>query len=504
MADEMLGRMDSVDLTTLRLTSRTKVSDFSARQDKMMQDALDFKSEHGTRGTSSKLAVPRSSQHLLARDSTTRVHSAGMQRRSVSTATPSAADAAIASVAQSAGRIGVVRGDGSIPQLAKQGSMKSPQGMLSRGPSVGRLERQASGSLNTAPITRGQSIAALDTSTDTIGALSRTSSGIPAPMTRTASGFRPPPLARGPSGLTAAVRPNRSNTDLQRLAESAGTARGTDTARGDGKPTEREVLSKRSKDYVRGRSVREIRLANVTSMRLKGLAWGLMTGPTLISDTIVVGARDDAADGTLLHKLGVTHVLNCAVQLPNPHEGSKKHRFVYLKLPLVDDENQDLSAFVQPACDFIRRAEEVRGRVLVHCIAGASRSVALVLMYFMIEYKLSLRQIFDYVKVRVCDSCDWNAVHSLTHLPLPIPVPVSWRGRRHGRKFRSMTGSRCSWRAWKLNCLGKRRWRRRIAAASGSSTRGGRCETSMRRWTSPRRRRVALRVEGTCGFFFFL
>jgi hypothetical protein len=418
----MFGRVDAVDVTKLRTSARPKVSNFSARSERGT-DELDFRSEHGTRGSSKKPALGRTQLSPRREHAGGPVdkwdgavpRSAGTQRRSLTTVS-SAYEAA----AQSAGgRITAVRSNENVPTLVKQGSYKGPP-QLSRGSSTSRLDQRASGS--TAPLTRGQSNAAIDTSTaDTIGPLSRTSSGITTPLRRGPSGIiRPPPLSRGSSGLAGAgLRPNRSKEDLQKAADGSGTARGNggsgDTARGDGKPTEYEVLSKRSKDYPRGRSVRDIRLVNATALKMKSLALGLIKGPTLISDTIVIGARDDVADGRLLQKLGVTHVLNCAVQLPNPHDGSKKHRFVYLKLPLVDDEKQDLSAFVQPACDFIRRAEEVRGRVLVHCIAGASRSVALVLIYFMVEHKMSLRQIFDYVKVSntgffVCSiTCDLAA-----------------------------------------------------------------------------------------------
>jgi len=498
---EMFGRVDAVDVTKLRTSARPKVSNFSARSERGT-DELDFRSEHGTRGSSKKPALGRtqlSPRREHAGGTVDRWDGAirgakdghgGTQRRSLTTVS-SAYEAA----AQSAGgRVTGVRSNENVPTLVKQGSYKGPP-QLSRGSSTSRLDQRASGS--TAPLTRGQSNAALDTSTaDTIGPLSRTSSGITTPLRRGPSGIRPPPLSRGSSGLAGAgLRPNRSKEDLQKAADGSGTARGNggggggggDTARGDGKPTEYEVLIKRSKDYPRGRSIRDIRLVNATALKMKSLALGLIKGPTLISDTIVIGARDDAADGRLLQKLGVTHVLNCAVQLPNPHDGSKKHRFVYLKLPLVDDEKQDLSAFVQPACDFIRRAEEVRGRVLVHCIAGASRSVALVLIYFMIEHKMSLRQIFDYVKV---SNTGFFFVWSRAIKPPSKPLHAHTH-RRRGRRSLSTTGSRCSWHCWSCSSLGRRRWRRRIAAVSGSSTRGGPCATSTRRPTSPRNRRCA-------------
>ena len=52
----------------------------------------------------------------------------------------------------------------------------------------------------------------------------------------------------------------------------------------------------------------------------------------------------------------------------------------HIKIPLMDDESEDITAVMDSARAFIKRVEDVKGRVLVHCIAGASRSVTVVMM----------------------------------------------------------------------------------------------------------------------------
>ena len=99
-----------------------------------------------------------------------------------------------------------------------------------------------------------------------------------------------------------------------------------------------------------------------------------------------------------LYNLGITHILNTAKQLPHYHENSKKHKFVYLKIPLMDDESENITAVMDQARAFIQRVEDIKGRVLVHCIAGASRSVTIVMMYFMMVHRVPLRQIYSYIK----------------------------------------------------------------------------------------------------------
>jgi hypothetical protein len=52
---------------------------------------------------------------------------------------------------------------------------------------------------------------------------------------------------------------------------------------------------------------------------------------TIITNHIVVGNRRDAADSAGMKRLGITHVLNVAQQLPNSYPQS----FVYHKIDLI-------------------------------------------------------------------------------------------------------------------------------------------------------------------------
>lgn len=48
-------------------------------------------------------------------------------------------------------------------------------------------------------------------------------------------------------------------------------------------------------------------------------------------------------------------------------------RFNFLRLNFYDHRTEDCSWFMYRAFDFIKAAEEQRGRVLVHCVQGVSR-----------------------------------------------------------------------------------------------------------------------------------
>ncbi|MFO0846259.1 MAG: dual specificity protein phosphatase [Gemmataceae bacterium] len=95
-----------------------------------------------------------------------------------------------------------------------------------------------------------------------------------------------------------------------------------------------------------------------------------------VLDGLYLGNREDARDLRRLTEAGVTHVVNCAHELPNYHEG----RFHYLALQLRDPDPGMIDCF-DHAWRFIDEGRAQKGAVLVHCVAAVSRSPAVVLSY---------------------------------------------------------------------------------------------------------------------------
>ncbi len=48
----------------------------------------------------------------------------------------------------------------------------------------------------------------------------------------------------------------------------------------------------------------------------------------------------------------------------------------------------------------MKHVENAQGRVLVHCIAGVSRSVTFLLMHLIAVHRVALRQAYDFVHFR--------------------------------------------------------------------------------------------------------
>jgi hypothetical protein len=94
-----------------------------------------------------------------------------------------------------------------------------------------------------------------------------------------------------------------------------------------------------------------------------------------ILEGLYLGNRESARDLKRLREAGITHVVNCADELPNYHDG----HFVYLALKLRDPD-PELCKHLSQVCGFIDQAR-TGGRVLVHCFAAISRSPTVVLAY---------------------------------------------------------------------------------------------------------------------------
>jgi hypothetical protein len=90
---------------------------------------------------------------------------------------------------------------------------------------------------------------------------------------------------------------------------------------------------------------------------------------------LFLGDRGDAGDRERLRQRGITHIVNCAKELSCPFEG----QFAYLWLRMEDPDPRFAETIPQ-FCRFIDEGRK-RGKVLVHCTGGVSRSPAIILAY---------------------------------------------------------------------------------------------------------------------------
>ncbi|XP_075394983.1 dual specificity protein phosphatase 9 [Tenrec ecaudatus] len=118
--------------------------------------------------------------------------------------------------------------------------------------------------------------------------------------------------------------------------------------------------------------------------------------PVQILPNLYLGCARDAANLESLAQLGIHYILNVTPNLPNLFE--KNGNFHYKQIPISDHWSQDLSQFFPEAIAFIDEALAQNCGVLVHCLAGVSRSVTVTVAYLMQKLQLSLNDAYDLVK----------------------------------------------------------------------------------------------------------
>ncbi|NXM23986.1 DS13B phosphatase, partial [Oxyruncus cristatus] len=109
---------------------------------------------------------------------------------------------------------------------------------------------------------------------------------------------------------------------------------------------------------------------------------------------LYVGDLYVARDKAQLSRMGISHVVNAAAGRFRINTGPAFYNDLpvhYYGVEAEDNPNFDLSIHFYPVAHYIREAlNSPRGKVLVHCAMGVSRSATLVLAFLMICEDMSL------------------------------------------------------------------------------------------------------------------
>lgn len=100
---------------------------------------------------------------------------------------------------------------------------------------------------------------------------------------------------------------------------------------------------------------------------------------------VYLGNRRFAWSIHLLKALGITHIVNCAQELPNPFTDDINYKY----FALHDSPDQPIDQHFKEAHQFIEDAIGSGGAVLIHCYAGISRSATILTSYLMKTYNMS-------------------------------------------------------------------------------------------------------------------
>lgn len=115
---------------------------------------------------------------------------------------------------------------------------------------------------------------------------------------------------------------------------------------------------------------------------------------TTVLPWLLLGRAETSENLQYLINQGVTHILNVTSEVPNSHP----QQFVYMKLPMRDDESADIGSKFNVAADFMKRVEDKKARIFVHCSAGASRAPSMVMAYLVKYRGISLGDSYNYLR----------------------------------------------------------------------------------------------------------
>ncbi|XP_055529593.1 dual specificity protein phosphatase Mpk3 isoform X2 [Wyeomyia smithii] len=131
------------------------------------------------------------------------------------------------------------------------------------------------------------------------------------------------------------------------------------------------------------------------------LAEPVKVEPVEIMTGLFLGNASHSEDIKSLKKYNIKYILNVTPDLPNVFE--RDGHIKYLQIPITDHWSQDLAGHFPNAIKFIDEARSKGVGVLVHCLAGVSRSVTVTLAYIMFARTLCLNDAFSLVRARKPD-----------------------------------------------------------------------------------------------------
>ncbi|XP_057213515.1 dual specificity phosphatase 29-like [Triplophysa rosa] len=130
---------------------------------------------------------------------------------------------------------------------------------------------------------------------------------------------------------------------------------------------------------------------------------------------LYIGDMKVARKYSELQRSGFTHVVNCVDGVVDVKIYTKRG-MKYMGFRSLDIDTFDLSPYFSPAAEFIHTALGEKGKVLVHCHAGVSRSATIVLAYLMLKRNMHLVEAINTVKKKRCIYPNRGFIRQLVYL----------------------------------------------------------------------------------------
>ncbi|XP_072528777.1 dual specificity protein phosphatase 16 [Salminus brasiliensis] len=119
------------------------------------------------------------------------------------------------------------------------------------------------------------------------------------------------------------------------------------------------------------------------------------SGPTRILPHLYLGCQRDVLNKDLMQQNDIAYVLNASNTCPKPDFIPESH---FLRVPVNDSFCEKILPWLDKSVEFIEKAKACNARVLVHCLAGISRSATIAIAYIMKRMDMSLDEAYRFVK----------------------------------------------------------------------------------------------------------
>ncbi|XP_029438166.1 dual specificity protein phosphatase 8 isoform X2 [Rhinatrema bivittatum] len=120
-------------------------------------------------------------------------------------------------------------------------------------------------------------------------------------------------------------------------------------------------------------------------------------GPTRILPHLYLGSQKDVLNKDLMTQNGIAYVLNASNTCPKPDFVCDSH---FMRIPVNDNYCEKLLPWLDACIEFIDKAKVSSSRVMVHCLAGISRSATIAIAYIMKTMGMSSDDAYRFVKDR--------------------------------------------------------------------------------------------------------
>ncbi|KAL4158448.1 hypothetical protein PRNP1_004224 [Phytophthora ramorum] len=114
----------------------------------------------------------------------------------------------------------------------------------------------------------------------------------------------------------------------------------------------------------------------------------------IVDGFLFLGNFWQANSAEVVDALEITHIVNMGAITD---QRNKFENVEYLDVAIKDNVDVDITQEFGPTIEFIHKAAEENGRVLIHCVQGVSRSSTICIWYVMLKTKCTLSAAYSHV-----------------------------------------------------------------------------------------------------------